>query len=520
MIPFTFINQNGENYKVGVFLIDNDTGRNILTPNNFVFYGAQTYSPAIYYLLVPKNQNLSVNLSVTVVNKLEDNYTKAVLDNGKKVNVVGLYHYRNFIELDENNEIMYPFKSIAVSFSLAKGLDCKEKTKGFEMTPIPIYAIEEGSLIQRIKDLTDVDICPIIRLYKEKKPKSSVIYAGYLENYILAYKSIPEFRKCVENNIGEIKDWVKYSLTTIKNKSKKMNKLLENKGGSSLPAYVKSYMTDNNVKDGEKNILELYNLGFTEDDFSLCKKLIGSFANTYVQRFLSLYDFVNDNNRENPQYSVSEVLKMTGKNKTASRKFFTQFNSVQSNFHISSKYSLLDITELEEMIKSSIVNRTFVENLGAIRTEIENFDKKTEEYSLRQYPQLTIPDDFFEYDFDIYRLKDIKDIVLDQERKMWYKLLPWNRKLKEGEIVFFVKKDDEPFMGIVNLINQRLDLYCLQSYRPFINPALVKIVDKNEPCGYFNEHLDTNFLEKLQSCLSKYFYEPFAKIRLKSLLSA
>ena len=102
---------------------------------------------------------------------------------------------------------------------------------------------------------------------------------------------------------------------------------------------------------------------------------------------------------------------------------------------------------------------------------------------------------------------------------MWYGLLPWNRKLKEGEIVFFVKKDDEPFMGIVNLINQRLDLYCLQSYHPFNNPALAKIVDNNESCGHFNEHLDNHFLEKLQSCLSKYFYEPFAKIRLKSLLS-
>lgn len=514
MIPFTFTDQYNRKYKVGVALLDRESGKNILTLDNFAFLGCLMYSPTKYYLLVPGNQGSSDNLTVTTVSKLQD-YSFATLDTGKRVRVI---RCEDFIELDENDEIMYPFKSVRISFRPSSGLLCNENASiSSDFPSIPIYAIEQGSLIKRIEELENVDIRPIIKLYKEKEPKSSSVPAEHLKTYISAYKTIPEFRKCVENGVGEIKYWIRYSLATVKNKSKEMLKLFNDK--ETIPTYVKSIIDKNNRKDGEKNILELYNLGFKEDDFSLYIKLIGSFANTYVQRFTDLYNFVNDNNQESPKYSVSDVLKMTGKNKTASRKFFTQFNSIESNLSISNKSSLLDITELENMIKSSIVNGTFVENADAIRAEIENFDKKSEEYSLRQYPKLTVPNDFFDYDFDIYRIKDIKDIKSNQEKEMWYKLFPWCRKLKEGEIAFFVKKDNEHFLGIANLINQEFDLCCLHVHPCSNSIYLSKIVDRNKPCGYFGKHLDNYFLEKLQSCLSKYFYEPFAKIRLKSLLS-
>lgn len=513
MIPFTFVDKYNRKYKVGVTLPNIESGKNDLTPDNFAFLGYAMYSPKKYYLLVPGNQNSSDNLTVTTVSKLQDYYS-ATLDTGKRVKII---RFEEFIELDENNEIMYPFRSVRVSFRPERELFCNENT-AINSVWLPIYAIEQGSLIERIKELENVDIRPVVKLYKEKEPKFSSIPAKYLETYISAYKNIPEFRKCVENGVGEIKYWIKYSFATIKNKSKEMLKLFDNK--ETLPTYVKSNIDKNNKRDGEKNILELYNLGFKEDDFSLYTKLIGSFANTYVRRFTDLYNFVNDNNKESPKYSVSEVLKMTGKNKTASRKFFTQFNSIQSNLSFYNKYSLLDITELENMIKSSIINGTFVENADAIRTEIENFDKKSDEYSLRQYPELTVPNDFFDFDFDIYRIKDIKDIKSNQEKEMWDKFHPFFCKLKEGEIALFIKKDNEHFLGIANLINQKFDLYCLHSHPYYNNIILAKIVDANKPCGYFSEHLDNHFIEKIQSCLSKYFYESFVKIRLKSLLSA
>lgn len=532
MLPFTFVDKiKNKRYKCGLFLADEKTGENILKENNFAFKFDYIYYTKTFSAYIP-NGNSSENMSL----EFHKGSGKKIIDSQAHTRyTLDINFATPFILLDDNDEITYPFGCITVGtfkskLQLSKFSMSADTSKIFSKLKLPICGIENESLIKKISKQSGVDITPLINYYKKLVKSDCYNFAEVpitvLNNYIEAYKCIPNFKVCINNGLTDSYNWLKYTMPTIRKKAKEAVAVLGNTPINTFPSYVLSRFKGKPDKGCEKNIISLYKLGFREEDYNTFDKLFGKYSDNFIKHFFSLYDFMNDGRHI---YTPSDILSMIGSDKSECQDFFIRYNIIVKNINDINRNRIFPVPDsLMLEVKNAIKRHCLISSYERIYDSLTDFYLSTFDLAYKQFPELTFPEDASLTDgTKIFRINN-RDEIDDSKRK----LLGDNyNNLKKGDIVFFlkdivyVKGNDKVFLygGIANVIDNRFFLNGLvESFSSYNSDYAWEhsslLFDSNlGETAYAREYCAKDFIQEIKVCLNKYLFEPYAKTRIKSI---
>lgn len=411
-----------------------------------------------------------------------------------------------FPVLDEHNQIKYPFSFIGCLL-----FNENKNTFEFDVIENLFYgcdiprdtAFDEG-FVKKVLDYSGVDISSLKNRYGSRysydKQYSYLISVRAIDGYVSAYSQSKEFRECIDKGIESAYEWVFNTLPTVKKKAKEALKAYKDNSIDTLPEFVRKYISKNNAKDGEKNIVSLYSLGFTEADFKAYKRIFKNFGNVGYGRYTDFDKFLKVNHdKPLDAFQVLDIIKSnTGSNTGCSvADFFSTFNSIQN----AKKYENID---LENKFYESAVCGAFPNDRGSFFTELNLLRTKKKNEMLAQYPELVFSDnDFLPIEFK--RIFNLKDFMINSFFRF-----------KKNTILFSFSLRGKEMCLEIDLDSQSYKIYSLVQ-SSFGTQYTAVLYGDGKKQGYFSQYMTDADIKIIDSMLSEYIFEKYLENKFTSV---
>lgn len=485
---------------IGLFLNNEDDS--ILKSDNFAFKVSASYD---------WNSKKSNCCFVVTDGKVHNIYNNRIASSSEKTISLKRKEYYiidnrifSFPVLDNENNIKYPFDIVSLNFDT--NANRFFVIHDINRCRLPASMIFEQSLIKRIKEYSGVDISVLNNtdFLSDARFDNGCAMIGMhlLQTYINSYSDIKDFRECINRGVKSAYGWLYYSDSTIKKKAKEALKEYKDNSFETLPDFVQKYISDSRVKDGEKNVLSLYNLGFSENDFICFKKMFKNFGNTSYNRYVQLYNFLNNNcNRPiGVSEALSYILLNTKKGKNCTVAYF--FSTLDS-FETTNKRENIN---LEKEIFEAIIEGNFKSESLIISDKIIKIREKNKIEMLNQYPEINLSE--FPYSpLNILRINSKEDVP--------------NGVLIPGtdEILFcfdnscYSSAEEKTKYLLVDLNRQSYKIYGFVK-SIYSNPYLALLYSNGEKQGYFNNYMLDRDIYIINNILSKYVFPQYIESKV------
>lgn len=255
---------------------------------------------------------------------------------------------QSFFEVDDNNNVIYPFVPYYICFPSTDADVIKLRKKEVNNI-IPIEILSLNSVKDTIKKETGVSIVPLINSLQQISSYSS-ISGKDVDNYIKFYNQFPTFKKCCDIGTNEISLWVTLSVKTMAKKMQEIDNILKDIVIDDIPDYVKYLLKTEFFQNISKNILFFYKIGFNEQDFKDFKRIFKSFGQSSCTRFMLIYNLCE--RFDSGKYSVADILSIIQKNIS-----LEQNSSVRAVFQNVKKF--ISAEKLIPMLGSDFVKRVY-----------------------------------------------------------------------------------------------------------------------------------------------------------------
>lgn len=285
---------NKDKYNSDLSSSEIDKKRQSSEPLNFFVKFIESYNTGEYhYVFLKQQKDKSTEITDTLKPEQKDEFLKeksVILKDGEYYFQVN--HFANFLQVDDNDNIIYPFKCYSFDIGTIKQstLTLAKSTKYTNLLPVDLLLNEP--LILKILKETGVDIESYVTV--SKLWDRSFIHLDEFNKYIKYYYEIPEYRKCVQSGIAEAFTWTKYAFKTVQSKAKEMYSEVRKVQGE-LPDYIKKLcIQEGKYQYTNKQIIKLYNLGFTAQCFLMFQKIFKNFAYSSFLKFMWVYDMCDE----------------------------------------------------------------------------------------------------------------------------------------------------------------------------------------------------------------------------------
>lgn len=413
--------------------------------------------------------------------------------------------YWGFPVLAEHCQIKYPFKFICnLTFHEATGnfeFDVMEKAPF--LCTAPRDAIFNEGFVKKVLDYSGVDISSLKDKYGQRdycNDETPLANINPIEGYVKACSQSKEFRECIEKGIKSAYEWVFHTMPTIKKKAKAALTAYKDNSIDTLPEFVRKYISENIAKDGEKNIVSLYSLGFTEADFKAYKRIFKNFGNVGYGRYTDFDKFLKVNHdKPLDAFQVLDIIKFNTKPNAGCSvaDFFSTFNSIQN----AKKYENID---LENKFYESAVCGALPNDRGSFFTELNILRTKKKNEMLAQYPELVFPDnDFLPIKFK--RIFNLKDFMINSFFRF-----------KKNTILFLFSLRDKEMCLEIDLDSQSYKIYSLVQ-SSFGTQYTALLYGDGKKQGYFSQYMTDADIKIIDSMLSEYIFEKYLENKFTSV---